>query len=106
MKKKKKSKKFSNVPRMEKIMAMLCSMIPVGELSGVDLSWCHCYEPSMTSTEESIDSSEEEIDGANKRFVGLGYLSRGEFGLELNGRGDLVLAQEVQDPGEDHASSS
>ncbi|GMN65083.1 hypothetical protein TIFTF001_034151 [Ficus carica] len=74
VKKKKKSKEFSNVPRMEKIMVMLSGAIPVGESSDVDSSWCHYYEPSMSPTKESIDSSEEEVDGANKRFVGLGYL--------------------------------
>lgn len=74
MKKKKKSKEFSNVPRMEKIMVMLSSAIPVGESSDVDSSWCRCYEPSMSPTKESVDSSEEEVDGPNKRFVDLGYL--------------------------------
>ncbi|GMN45044.1 hypothetical protein TIFTF001_014242 [Ficus carica] len=59
---------------MEKIMAMLSSAIQVGGSSSLDSSWCHHREPSVTLTEEFIDSEEEEVDGANKRFVGLGYL--------------------------------
>lgn len=74
MKKKKKSKEFLNIPRMEKIMVMLSGAIPVSESSSVDSSWHHRHEPSVTPIKESIDSGEEEVDGADKRFVGLGYL--------------------------------